>query len=242
MTSPIEQVNSSSHAINTIMRTDGGPAFRCSVDLDASAGAVLDKDFILSVKAGKLDNPRCVAEVIPQQDSVALSLTLVPRFGVKPIPSQEYIFLIDRSGSMGGESKIEYAKKALLIMLKSLPTAGTTFNIFSFGSTYSPLWPASQPYSQASLTAAVRYESRKAQIVCAHHVCLLSYRYFTLSQWAQTWVARNLHPRFTVSSSRARPQCQPLCLFLRTARQVLPPRHKSGSTDMQSDRYGKSTP
>lgn len=182
MTSPIGQVNSPSHAIKTTMLSDGGPLSRCSVVLDASAGALLNKDFVLSVRAGKLDNPRCVAEFIGRQNSVALSLTLVPRFGVKPLASQEYIFLIDRSASMGDESKIEYAKKALLIMLKSLPTAGTTFNIFSFGSSYSSLWPASQPYSQASLTAAVRLNHLQVRIARADHVHPALHRYFTSSR------------------------------------------------------------
>ncbi|KZT66845.1 VIT-domain-containing protein [Daedalea quercina L-15889] len=155
--STLEQVVSPSHAVNVTMGNSGDPTPRCSVVLNPSAVAFLDKDFILSIKADKIDSPRCVAEVLENKNSVALSLTLVPRFGVKPIESQEYIFVIDRSGSMRGQSKMDYAKKALLIMLKSLPTNGTTFNIFSFGSSHSALWPASQLYSQATLSTAVSH-------------------------------------------------------------------------------------
>ena len=154
-TSAIEQVASPSHIVKVVPQKSDALRSHCRVSLDSAANARLDKDFVLSIKASKLDAPRCVAEVLPSKCSVALSLTLVPRFGVQPIDSQEYIFLIDRSGSMGGQYKMDYAKKALLIMLKSLPTAGTTFNIFSFGSTSSSLWPASQSYSEASLSTAV---------------------------------------------------------------------------------------
>ena len=154
MTSAIEEVASPSHNVNIAMQDSNDERSHCTVCLDPSAVAYLDRDFILSIKASDIDAPRCVAETLANKESVALSLTLVPRFGVKPIDSQEYIFVIDRSGSMK-DNKIEYAKNALLIMLKSLPSSGTTFNIFSFGSSHSALWPDSQAYTPANLNAAV---------------------------------------------------------------------------------------
>lgn len=46
----------------------------------------------------------------------------------------EYIFLLDRSGSMGG-GRMEKAKEALTLFIQSLPQ-DTYFNVFSFGSNY----------------------------------------------------------------------------------------------------------
>ena len=57
----------------------------------------------------------------------------------------EYIFLFDRSGSMGG-TRIEKAKEVLIIFVKSLPE-DTYFNIISFGSTSENLFSASARYS-----------------------------------------------------------------------------------------------
>jgi uncharacterized protein with von Willebrand factor type A (vWA) domain len=50
----------------------------------------------------------------------------------------EYLFLLDRSGSMGG-TRIKNAQKALILFLKSLPI-NTYFNIIGFGTTFHKLF------------------------------------------------------------------------------------------------------
>ncbi|KAM5126716.1 von Willebrand factor A domain-containing protein 5B1 [Mantella aurantiaca] len=64
----------------------------------------------------------------------------------------EFIFLIDRSGSMSGVN-IARVRDAMLVILKSLmPTS--LFNIIGFGSTFRSLFPCSQSYSEESLAIA----------------------------------------------------------------------------------------
>jgi hypothetical protein len=48
-------------------------------------------------------------------------------------------------------------KASLQIMLRSLPSRDTTFNIVSFGSRYSSLWPKSQTYSAESVEQASKH-------------------------------------------------------------------------------------
>ena len=139
----------------TISHSINHPMYGSTITSTCTQADGIDtKEFILTIQAADLHKPRCIASVDHARNSVAMSLTLVPQFGIPLIDSQEYVFVIDRSGSMGGSS-IQYAKDALQVLLKSLPTQGTYFNIVSFGSTYSCLWERSQEYTSASLKIAV---------------------------------------------------------------------------------------
>uniref|UniRef100_A0A8C9T4U6 VIT domain-containing protein n=1 Tax=Scleropages formosus TaxID=113540 RepID=A0A8C9T4U6_SCLFO len=76
--------------------------------------------------------------------------------------SGEFIFLVDRSGSMecpmnqnsGDKSRISSARDTLLLLLKSLPL-GCYFNIYGFGSEYESFFPESVEYTQATMESAV---------------------------------------------------------------------------------------
>ena len=112
----------------------------------------LDKDFIIVVLAKDQGTPRAMLERHPAiQGQRALMATLVPRFSLPPI-HPEVVFVVDRSGSMGG--KIHTLVAALKIFLKSLPI-GVKFNICSFGSSHTFLWPKSKTYDQSSLQIAL---------------------------------------------------------------------------------------
>lgn len=158
MTSRIISVTSPSHLIKvkTSNRIDATSSrYKSTVQLAPEARhGKLDSDFILAIQAEKLGEPRCVAEIRASERTVALTLTLVPQFRLEKLDKQEYIFLIDRSGSMQG-TRIKQAKQALIVFLQSLPRDGTFFNIFSFGDCCSSLWPTSQQYTPSALAMAV---------------------------------------------------------------------------------------
>ncbi|KAG1770298.1 hypothetical protein EV702DRAFT_672376 [Suillus placidus] len=120
-----------------------------------SSTTFLDKDFVLTVHALGLDKPRCFAEVDPQgRETIAMQLSLVPKFKIPPLDSQEYIFVIDRSGSMNG-APMETAKRTLEMLLHLLPDSQTTFNIFSFGSKVDGLWRKSVSFDQVGMRHAI---------------------------------------------------------------------------------------
>jgi hypothetical protein len=158
----IQQIRSPSHPVSvSIGTTSVAPGAEPSMT-KASATLSLqnpqwDKDFILQVICKDIGIPKAVLEThsgIPHQR--ALMATLVPKFSLPP-ERPEIVFICDRSGSMGG-SRIDLAIKALHLFLKSLPL-GVTFNICSFGSTHSFLWPKSRVYSQSALQEAVAHVS-----------------------------------------------------------------------------------
>ncbi|XP_058145297.1 von Willebrand factor A domain-containing protein 5A isoform X2 [Dasypus novemcinctus] len=80
-----------------------------------------------------------------------------------PITCREFIFLMDRSGSMqcpmgkrdSGRSRIDIAKETLVLLLKSLPL-GCYFNVFGFGATYETFFQDSVKYTQHTMEEALR--------------------------------------------------------------------------------------
>lgn len=70
----------------------------------------------------------------------------------------EFVFIIDRSGSMAGQ-RINNAAKALQLFMRSLPV-DCRFNVVSFGSTWRSLWRASEPYTDESLREATQHASK----------------------------------------------------------------------------------
>ncbi|KER27099.1 hypothetical protein T265_05795 [Opisthorchis viverrini] len=68
----------------------------------------------------------------------------------------ELIFVVDRSGSMQGES-IRRASESLLLLLKSLPP-GCRFQIIGFGSTHAALFPEAMEYNEETLARGLQYQ------------------------------------------------------------------------------------
>ncbi|KDR70039.1 hypothetical protein GALMADRAFT_214797 [Galerina marginata CBS 339.88] len=130
------------------------------VKLDSKARpSRLNSDLILAIRASKLGQPQCVAERCSADRTIAMSMTFVPRFRPDPLPTQEYIFLVDRSSSMNPHDRIGYAKEALTLFLKSLPFEGTFFNVYSYGASYSSLWRSSRQYDASTVKTALNHVS-----------------------------------------------------------------------------------
>ena len=113
----------------------------------------LDRDFVVNIALAQPFAPHAVvAQDGPDECAVMINLFPDPgRFARQPC---EYIFLLDRSGSMAGGS-IAQALDALRLALRSME-AGDAFNIIGFGSRHEMMFPHSQPYTQASLEQATR--------------------------------------------------------------------------------------
>ncbi|KAJ6569664.1 von Willebrand factor type A domain-containing protein [Mycena capillaripes] len=156
----IQSITSPSHSASiseTKYPTHLGRPSRRRSTVRYRSSTFLDRDFVLVVRADDLDAPRCFAELLRdpegrRSDTVAMQFTIVPNFKLSPVEGGEFIFVVDRSGSMSG-ARIETAKRTLEILLRMLPTK-STFNIFSFGNNHTSLWVSSEVYNQNSLAAA----------------------------------------------------------------------------------------
>lgn len=155
----IQSVQSPSHKIavtlgTTTSSSNESPAMHKASATLALGSAQLDEDFVLIVCNKDNGNPTALLEThssIPNQR--ALMLDLVPKFSLPPA-RPEIVFVADRSGSMQGQ--IPTLISALKVFLKSLPV-GIKFNICSFGSTHSFLWPKSRSYDSESLDQAMKH-------------------------------------------------------------------------------------
>ncbi|XP_041655991.1 von Willebrand factor A domain-containing protein 5B1 [Cheilinus undulatus] len=93
-----------------------------------------------------LHNPVVMLNFCPDLKSISADLSKV---------HGEFIFLIDRSGSMSGVN-INRVKDAMVVILKSL-VPGCLFNIIGFGSTFKSLFTTSQSYDEEALALACEY-------------------------------------------------------------------------------------
>jgi calmodulin len=167
MHSPVIGIQSPTHAAN----------FACSPmfhdPTKAKAAMTLtgmpDREIVLLIQLEQPLEPRCwfepcirgngkaalLAVLYPEEDSVQNLFSSQPQQQQQFQTSQtqkEFIFLLDRSGSMSG-GQIRRAAEALQLLLRSLPQ-GSRFNIIGFGSNFQTLFDASVLYDAASLQRA----------------------------------------------------------------------------------------
>eukprot|EP00741_Cyanophora_paradoxa_P003097 tig00000663_g3006.t1 len=146
---PIASIASPTHAPDlevTVAGREGRVRLARAVPMDGA--------LVLEVAHAAPRAPHAWAERA-EDGSACLALCLCPEFeaGAPPAPG-EFLFLVDRSGSMAG-SKMEQTKNALQIMLRALPP-GSAFDLVGFGSSFRRLFAAPAPYGDASLAEAAR--------------------------------------------------------------------------------------
>ena len=93
-----------------------------------------------------------------EMQSKAVMLTFFPKFSGLEEAACEFIFVVDRSGSMEG-SYIKSASETLVLFLKSIPQS-CFFNIISFGSHHDSFFPSSMPYNQDTMEKATQFAQR----------------------------------------------------------------------------------
>ncbi|XP_074826567.1 von Willebrand factor A domain-containing protein 5A isoform X1 [Natator depressus] len=132
-----------------------------------------DRDVELLVYYAEPHKPSAVLEIgLPGAEpgslmgDPALMVTLLPSLP-EAVPGQspagEFIFLLDRSGSMEcpmdgrdySPQRIDSAKETLVLLLKSLPL-GCYFNIYGFGSQFESFYPQSVGYTQQTMAESLQ--------------------------------------------------------------------------------------
>jgi hypothetical protein len=158
MSGQILSVTSSSHEEGLFLEeytTHYGRPSRRRVTAKLRSKTFLNRDFELVIQASELERSRCFVEKDPRlPGTIALQLMLIPHFNLPPIPEQEYLFLIDRSGSMC-EGRIEMAQQCVSLLLRCLPSRNTVFNIFDFANDHAQLWPRSRAYDDKNVQEMV---------------------------------------------------------------------------------------
>lgn len=128
---PIASVGSPSHPIQITTRSTEN-SINPSMEISLSQeNTHLDRDIILNID---LKQERVLTYTLLEKQ--AMMISFVPTLDLcGELMNCEYIFVVDCSGSMEEESKIGYARQAMLVFLKSLPI-DSYFNIFRFGTNY----------------------------------------------------------------------------------------------------------
>ncbi|OHT06297.1 hypothetical protein TRFO_25624 [Tritrichomonas foetus] len=83
-----------------------------------------------------------------------LTLSIIPPLEIHETLDNEYIIMIDCSGSMSG-SPINKAKEALEVFIRSLPVS-CTFNVIRFGSTFEFLFETPLQYTEETVNKALK--------------------------------------------------------------------------------------
>ncbi|XP_054850902.1 von Willebrand factor A domain-containing protein 5A-like isoform X3 [Eublepharis macularius] len=148
---------------------------RTAAQVSLAEGHQFDRDVELLIYYEDVHKPSAVLEAGKPgaapgslMGDPALLVTMYPSLRCASKPglnaTGEFIFLLDRSGSMGCSTdssssdappRIQSAKETLILLLKSLPL-GCYFNIYGFGSTYNSFYLQSVEYTQQTMSESLQ--------------------------------------------------------------------------------------
>jgi len=155
---PLAAVGARSHDV-TVLRQDARAAQAADryVIEPTSPRIPMDRDFVLAWRPQVGSEPAVTALTETVGDTTYALLMIVPPPAAYPAPQQprEIIYVIDTSGSMGGQS-IEQAKLALKDALGRLSSADR-FNVFQFNSWTSSLYREPVALTAETYGRALRY-------------------------------------------------------------------------------------
>ncbi len=126
----------------------------------AQPHVALDRDFVLTVRSPDTSAPLTTLVTHRRDEQPGtFALTVVPDLlGMASAPRrQEVVFVVDTSGSMGGQS-LPQAQGALRLCLRHL-REGDRFNILEFNSSFRSFSPEPVPFTQKTLEQADRWVS-----------------------------------------------------------------------------------
>ena len=140
-----------------------------NICLDPSELHIPNQDFVLEYEICEEDfkKPQMSLEEHPKfKNDYCFYYTFNPSKQIKNLEKEianpinedmkgNYIFLIDRSGSMYG-NRINMAKQSLIYFLKSLEDNGSKFNIISFGSEFQALFNESKLTNDQNINEALK--------------------------------------------------------------------------------------
>ena len=161
---PLLSVSSPSHGATTAIT----PTSENSRAVRTTLTGGIAEDYVVLIKPLRANAPRVWVEtyadpagaasgaLAAQPPSLGVMLAMYPDLAVLPFKQQskaEYILIVDRSGSMGGQ-KMRDAITTLQMVLRGLPV-GSLFQIVSFGSSYNLMFPSgSVEYNDDTLATA----------------------------------------------------------------------------------------
>nr|MDQ3036823.1 VIT and VWA domain-containing protein [Myxococcota bacterium] len=140
----LARVESPTHPIRTTLR-EGGARIELARD-----DVALDRDVVVLIEPQERARP--IAMVARDEGGARVAMvTFLPEISASE-QGHEVIFLLDCSGSMGGES-IAQAKRALQLCVRALG-AGDRFDVVRFGTRSESFWGTSRALDERSLEDA----------------------------------------------------------------------------------------